>query len=75
MTYGPFHTLRCKDDIAAALLDGSDGEQSLTAVTPSATALSDRTDSRDSEHDAPSFLSNEETDATALTGPAAYDEQ
>jgi hypothetical protein len=73
MTYGPFHSLRCKDDIAAALLDDSDDEQSRTAGAPSGAEPADRTDSRTLESGVPSFLSNAEPDATAFTGPAASD--
>lgn len=73
MTYGPFHSLRCNDDIAAALLDDADDEQSRTAAAPFAPEPPDRTDSCTVESGVPSFLSNEETDATAFTGPAASD--
>ena len=70
MTYGPFHTLRCKDDIAAQLLDGSDDAQS-----PAPAESSDRPDSQDAESGPPSFLSADDSGATPLTGPAATDDR
>jgi hypothetical protein len=74
MVYGPFHSRRCKDDIAAALLDDFDDERSLRSSNSPVTGPSDQTERRDPDCDTPSFLSNEDPDTTPLTGPAADDE-
>ena len=72
MVYGPFHNMRCKDTIAAAMLDNhtdeSDGNR-RPLVAGSNDRPSDSEDERDSDGQ-PSFLSDDDADTTILTGPA-----
>ncbi|MFC5368835.1 hypothetical protein [Salinirubrum litoreum] len=70
MTFGPYHTLRCKDDIAAALVDHPDEEDRPETSGPRETdgLVPDSASEVDSE--TASFLSDDEVEADVLTGPA-----
>jgi hypothetical protein len=74
MRYGPFHTLRCKDEIAAAMLDerddASDDERGPSTAVDAEPPTADLDAAPETT---PAFLADDATDATPLTGPAEDD--
>jgi hypothetical protein len=83
MSHGPFHNLRCKDVIAAAMLDDTDDRRRPEPATPDEATESicevdadTRTETDRDTDGTPAFLADTddegptERDVTVLTGPA-----
>jgi hypothetical protein len=82
MNYGRFHTLRCKDEIAAALLDDADDRGEPASPTPDRktdadprAAAAPRSDAIRDPNETPVFPATTDEgeaddDVTVLTGPA-----